>query len=658
MQSVEPSSKLSWYANRLQSMSGAEILHRVGELGKRTLSKYGHPDFGGAASLHAELPVFPGLFDRIKGMDFAPEVISTWQRIADSARTGRLRLLGQPWPGLTGPEKWHFDPATGKSWPANQYCYDIPYRRAAGYGDIKYVWELNRLQYLQPIAALALVTDNDALRRYCVGEIDCWILFNRPFRGVNWASGIELALRIVSLLFVVSLVGADAFTPAQQQRLRGCLAAHGYWLMRYPSRYSSANNHLIAEAGGLYLLGSLFPDLKGADEYAKYGRTVLCREASLQIYEDGVGAEQSPTYLAFTLEWLLLCRTVANGLGAPFPSTVDERLAAAGRFLRWITDSSGNQPRIGDDDEGRVLFGGDEIGYVSSILGCVAAAVGDPDLVPPGVRPHLRNTVLGNPPRSAASSESAPMGAGTFSRGGYSILRWKAGNTDGLWVFDRGPLGYLAIAAHGHADALSVWLHLAGRPVLVDAGTYLYHAGGAWRDHFRGTGAHNTLSIDATDSSEITGAFNWGRKAQTAVLSRNDDPSTWHVNFEHDGYEETFGVRHRRRLERTGDSTFSITDSLCGAEGLYPVDVGFLVHPDLTIGEKAGAWIVAVDPGVALEITHDGPLRGQIRRGDEDPVRGWYSSCFGRKQPAPRLEFSGKLLVETECRFEFTIIEN
>lgn len=599
----------------------------------------------------------PGLMDGVRRVAAAPGALRTWKEISERSRAGRLLLLGQAWPGLTGPEKWHFDPTMGKCWPADRYCYDIGYRHAPGYGDVKYVWELNRLQYLQPIAAHAAVTGDAAERQFCVDEIDCWIRFNPPFRGVNWASGIELALRMASLLLVVSLVGAEAFTAAQRRRLGASLAAHGYWLMRYPSRFSSANNHLIAEAGGLFLLGSLFPSLPEARRYADHGRRVLCREASLQILDDGVGAEQSPTYQAFILEWLLLCREIAKRLGAPLPSALDRRLAEAGRFLRWITDGTGNQPRIGDDDEGRVLYGGGETTYVSSVLGCLACALDDPGLVPPGLEPHFRNAVLGSPPPAREPRPASPIGVGTFASGGYSVLRWKTGDTEGLWVFDRGPLGYLAIAAHGHADALSVWLHLAGRPVLVDAGTYLYHAGGAWRDHFRGTLAHNTLAIDATDSSEITGAFNWGRKASVAVCSRNDDPRAWHVEFEHDGYEESHGVRHRRRLQRTGENTFAISDSLHGSGGRHPVNVGFLVHPDLTVHERSGTWVVEVHSRLTLKIAHRGPLRGAVRTGEETPPRGWYSPRFGSKQPAPRLEFAGDLPAGETCRFAFTIVE-
>ncbi|MFX8856461.1 hypothetical protein ABTM81_19730, partial [Acinetobacter baumannii] len=88
-----------------------------------------------------------------------------------------------------------------------------------------------------------------------------------------------------------------------------------YWLKRFPSRYSSANNHLIAEEAALFILGSLW---QGTAIDPLQARDVLIAEAFRQIYDDGVGAEQSPTYTAFTCEWYLLAFRVAEAAGAPF----------------------------------------------------------------------------------------------------------------------------------------------------------------------------------------------------------------------------------------------------------------------------------------------------------------------------------------------------
>ena len=42
------------------------------------------------------------------------------------------------------------------------------------------------------------------------------------------------------------------------------------------------------------------------------------------------------------------------------------------------------------------------------------------------------------------------------------MIRGK-GEAPAVLTFDHGPVGYLSIAAHGHADTLAVWLSI-GRP--------------------------------------------------------------------------------------------------------------------------------------------------------------------------------------------------
>jgi hypothetical protein len=64
-----------------------------------------------------------------------------------------------------------------------------------------------------------------------------------------------------------------------------------------------------------------------------------------------------------------------------------------------------------------------------------------------------------------------------------------------------------AIAAHGHADALSIDPRLDRRDVLVDPGTYDSFTFPEWRQYFRKTCSHNRLMIDDQDQSELQGAF-------------------------------------------------------------------------------------------------------------------------------------------------------
>lgn len=643
------SGRLGWYINRLVAMSPSEVIHRFGELAKRRLSRRRIPVFPGGG----ELPVIPRLADRLRAIEDGAFPVETSGSAWRDAMAGTHRLLGVAWPpAADGPSRWHLDPISGRAWPAADYCFAIPFRHAPEFGDVKYVWELNRLQHLQAIAALAGRTTDAEATLFCRREIASWIAANPPFLGVNWASGIELALRVVTFLVVVSLLGPDAFPPDEKARLKATLAAHGYWLHRFPSRFSSANNHLVAEAAALFLLGSLAQDIPGAHEWARYGRQVLMAEIDRQIHPDGVGAEQSPTYTAFSLEWWLLCAAVARDIGAPFPAAVLDRIAAAGRFLRWILDGRDGHPRIGDDDEGRVLIAtttGDA--YVATILQALAAATERGDLLPSREYASLWRLFFSALPER----RPPPAGVDTFADGGYTVARERLRGRDLMLVFDHGPLGYLSIAAHGHADALAVWLHLDGQPVLVDGGTFLYHSGGRWRDHFRGTAAHNTLLVNDENSSRIAGPFNWSRKARAVLLGVDASASQWRVEAEHDGYEAGSGVRHRRELVRSPDGQIVITDRILGEGPARNVEAGFLVHPDCDVLAGDGAFAVRRSGRLLLTIRHAGPLAGRVERGQETPARGWHSPAFGHRQPAARVVFAGPLRPGERAEFRLDI---
>ena len=630
--------QLAWYYHRLRAMDGTEVAHRVGEATKRRVSRFSRSGWDAFDLGDGDVP---SLTPRDGALDvLAPDLISQWRQAAAVAQRGDVTLLGQTWPAEHGVSHWHLDPVTGGTWPARAYCFDVPYRRERKLGDVKYVWELNRLQFLHPVAALAAHEHDDALAAFCLDEIESWIDANPPFRGVNWASGIELALRIVSLLVVLGLIGTHRASPAQRRKIRSCFAAHAYWLARYPSRHSSANNHLIAEAGALFLLGTLWPEL-GIGHRAEEARAVLIAEIDRQFHDDGVGGEQSPTYTAFTLEWYLLCATVADRAGNPFPKRVAKRLGDAGQFLRWITDEGGNCPRIGDDDEGRVLADEPaECGYVASVLGSISAMLNRPSLTPPRVTPSLRNLYFGLP----SPCPSGPKGAKTFSSGGYSVFRRRIAGRKAMMVMDHGPLGHLSIAAHGHADALALWLHIGDQPVLVDAGTYLYHSGGSWRDSFRGTGLHNTLRLDGQDSSRIAGPFNWSSKARCELVAWKKTPEETSARARHDGYRQSHGLLHERHLISHADG-FTVRDALIAdrtatlKRSVRSVEIAFLVHPDLDVAIDGATATIARGDEALLRISGRGGLGLTLCEGANEVTLGCYSDRFGSLRPAPQLVF-------------------
>jgi hypothetical protein len=277
--------RVQWYAARWAAMEPGEVSHRCMEFLKKTAWRFDRRAWRHFDAGNGPLADFADLRSRLAA---AFEVSSSEGLAAYSqgVQAGRLKLLGVSWPahwaegfaqGELPPRFWFQDPVSGQCWPgAEQYCFAIGYRHARrAPGDIKVIWELNRLQFLHPLAAEIAARSRSDLARWSLRLIQSWAEANPPFRGINWCSGIELALRLVSILLLVSAIGPHGLMPAERTLLRRLIWAHAYWLARYPSRYSSANNHLLAEGLGLYIAGRLVPDLPGAPMWRAMGARTM-----------------------------------------------------------------------------------------------------------------------------------------------------------------------------------------------------------------------------------------------------------------------------------------------------------------------------------------------------------------------------------------------
>ncbi|MBP1860667.1 heparinase II/III family protein [Rhizobium herbae] len=628
---------LAWYVNRLRAMSPAELVYRFAEKAKKSLAK-GRIEGWGRYRTSGRLPHLAGLADNLAA---APERVKQ-EIVAASAfiLSGRFEALGADWPqrapeSLFPPEIWRLDPVTGGLWPgAEKYCFDISYRHERVLGDVKYVWEFNRLQFLQPLAADAALTGNTAALAAIETAVESWYAANPPFRGICWNSGIELGLRAISLLVVISLCGAQ-LSAATVDRIRAILHAHMVWMARYPSRFSSANNHLVAEVAGEFLIALAMPELPLSAKLEAKGRRILAEEANKQILNDGVGAEQSPTYGAFTAEFILLCSLVARSAGKPLEGEIDSRLRLFSNYIAWLSNDDGRVPGICDDDEGRVLtLSRHEPAYAASVCAAIAGYLGEP---PAGPRPpevDLRDALFG----SAATGAAGLFGLKTFADGGYTVVRdTKRGHSLDI-VFDHAPLGYLSIAAHGHADALSVVVTVDGKPLFVDPGTYLYHSGGQWRDWFRGTRAHNTLNIDGADQSIMSGAFNWSHKA-AATLEAAVGGQDWSVKAKHDGYQKRFAALHRRMLSSTADG-FAIRDELPGTVN-QTAEIVFQLAPDCDATVESGIVLIERNGTTIATLSWKEAGAISIEAGGEIGEGGWYSPAFGKKVEAKRISWRG-----------------
>jgi hypothetical protein len=307
-----------------------------------------------------------------------------------------------------------------------------------------------------------------------------------------------------------------------------------------------------------------------------------------------------------------------------------------------ILDVTGRAPRQGDGDEGRALVVDDpDDDPWATVLGTGAALVGAPDWWPDfdgGVQASVVGA-LGRARRLPRPSVRPRQ----FPDAGLVILRSRADDGPEIWCrCDGGPHGFLSIAAHAHADALSLEVRHDGVDLLADPGTYCYHGEPEWREWFRSTAAHNTVAVGGVSQSEPGGPFLWTTQARTRTLTCDvgEHPvQSW--SAEHDGYVRlSTPTVHRRSVTLNSPGRrLTVVDTFDTAAEV-PLQLSWHVGPDVQVdldGARAAlTWQVGRDSQLGKIVLPDA-LAWTSHRATVDPVSGWYSPRFGRRVAATSL---------------------
>lgn len=392
---------------------------------------------------------------------------------------------------------------------------------------------------------------------------------------------------------------------------------------------------------GLFIGTVTWPLWKECPVWRDLAKEGLEREALVQNAADGVNREQATWYHHEVADMMLLCGLVGRANGIEFSAAYWGRLSAMLEYIASIMDVSGHVPMFGDaDDAVMVRFSQEpDFNVYRSLLTSGAVLFNRSDFkTKAGSFDDKTRWLLGD--EAAKRFEELPDGTDqlpvrrAFPEGGYYVLGDGFETEEEIRIVTRaGPLGYLSIAAHGHADALSFTLSVGGSEILVDPGTYAYHTQKKWRDYFRGTSAHNTLRVDGEDQSVTGGNFLWIRHAHTRCDSFMTDPG--HDEWEgiHDGYRRLPNpVHHRRKIVVDKQRrVIEVTDKLEG-KGRHMVECYWHFAEKCRVSVEGGK--IAVRNGGAVLI-FSGPedLRVRLERGGETPPLAWISRRFDEKVP-------------------------
>ncbi|WP_432100333.1 alginate lyase family protein [Streptomyces sp. WAC 04229] len=633
-----------WYLRRLSRMGPREVVGRAGDTLRRRRWRSAPPRCPTVTGARFTAVLPAGTVAAVP-----PDAAKRLVAEADRLMAGHVEYFGVVRDDLADPD-WWYDPKTGRRAPWG-YAFGVPYRDEEVVGDIKQIWELSRHQYLTVLAAAYALTGDERYAERVAGHLRSWWAANAPLHGVHWTSGIELGIRLLSWVWVRRLL--DGWPGAAELFEDNPVALnqiwhHQRWLAAFPSRGSSANNHVIAEAAGQFAASCAFGWFPSSARLRADALRSLERHLRGNTFLSGLNRELATEYHGLVLELGLAALAEADLADVPVPPTLRLVLLRMTDALAAIVDDRLRPPRQGDADDGHGLVvdgaGTDRWG---SLLATGDAVFGRrawwPEVTGTDVRtPLLAALIRPYPKAGAVPPVTRPASRPAhFADAGLTVLR----GPDGIWCrCDGGPHGFLSIAAHAHADALSVEVRQDGVDVLADPGTFCYHGQPVWRRYFRSTLGHNTLQLDDADQSVSGGPFLWTRHARSRVLVADPsgalDGGTARWCAEHDGYQRSV---HRRRVELTAASReLKVVDEVRGPRRSVRLafHLGPAIAADLTGSRAALTWHRdGAERSAVLDLP--GELSWRAHRGETDPPLGWYSAGFGRKEPATTLVGTG-----------------
>ncbi|MFC7360846.1 alginate lyase family protein [Nocardioides astragali] len=665
---------ITWYAQRLRSMSPAEVAGRARDAALRQAWSRMQVVAGEAAS------VPQGTHGLRQFATTIPEEVRA--RVPASAReavvaaaervlSGEWMVLGTPRSDSADPD-WFWDPVTGRRSPHDRLAFRIDHRDEDVTGNVKSVWELSRHHHLTVLACAFWLTGEERYARAVDAQLRSWWGANPFLSGVHWTSGIELGVRLTSWVWIRRLLDdwpkvGDLFE-TNDDALRQ-IWWHQRFLAAFPSRGSSANNHAVAEACGLLAGSCAFPWFSQSERWRTLATSRLERDWAANTFPSGVNRELASDYHRFVTELGMVALVESHGAGHSLDDATWNLLARSLDAAAAMLDVRGRPPRQGDGDEGRALVVDAPDADDWSVLLSAGEALVGRSLWWPDVQPSVLGTVLGGiapaRPRAGPRPPEAPR---AFADAGIYLLRTPVEDGPEIWCrCDGGPHGFLSIAAHAHADALSIEVRHDGVEILVDPGTYCYHGEPEWRSYFRSTLAHNTVEIDGTSQSVETGPFMWTSHAPSRVIDSSvGDLAVQSWTAQHHGYADLDPcVRHVRGvwLDRRA-RTLTVNDVL-SSEGRHDVRLVFHLGPEVeaTLSSDASAALArlrwrgrASDVEAVLRLPPE--LAWTAHRGGTDPVLGWYSPRFGHKVPTTTLLGRGVIATTVELRTTLVFAES
>jgi len=502
-------SKLGWYVHRLRAMSPSEILLRVRErLLKADETRQLKRFHDSRIESLSECSLFPHLPE---ASDFTEDQRCKLEDACDQIRKGHWPVLGGHLFEVSSPPEWHRDHLCGKEVEDRGAAKHINHRELPTGIDPRIVWEVNRWAQYVRLAQSAWLRGKCDNVELIINDLENWVKENPLGHGINWTSPMEPAIRLINYSWIHSLVSVIPLDEGLQKRLdeltQAIVPGHSWWVWRYHSVGTSANNHLLGELAGLMVAQARWPECSEYSTSFSELSDILCKELIKQFSKDGGNREQALHYHLFAWEMGWQSLLAMRSMSQKVPPEVEERMARGAYFFSEMV--SPNEPwDFGDSDDAHVTP------VFLNEGSCLAEW-----------RDWMRGEAgyisrwFGEAPRSDSGTEWHGQWQ-YFPDSGYAVMK----NDLIMLRLDGSPLGYGAMAAHGHLDAMHLSIWVDDKALVIDPGTGSYFDNREVRDYYLSAEAHNgPCLIDSSFYPKHVGPFLWANHHSHTEWKFSDD---------------------------------------------------------------------------------------------------------------------------------------
>jgi hypothetical protein len=525
-------------------------------------------------------------------------------------------------------------------------------KQLPGGRDIKPTWEVGRFGWATVLARAYWLSGKEKYAEAFWTLTQRFLKENPIYRGPQWSSAQEVAIRLIALAFSYSLVAdAKASNEVRRGMLALCIAAHAD---RIPPTLDYAraqnNNHLLSEAIGLITAAAILPSHRRAKRWRRIGEAALAEGLECQISADGSYAQHSANYQRLMLQLGTWYVAVLHTLGEKPNKEFLQKFGKANDWLAKLLDAeSGGVPNLGPNDGAYVLpITVLPFADYSPALQAASLAFWGAPLLKSGAWDEMALWLGLSSKTKKPRTNKSKLPLRLEGRNSWAYLR--------AAEFKGRP---------GHADQLHLDLWWRGLNLAQDAGTYLYTAEAPWNNALASTQVHNTVMVNGAEQMKRTGRFLWLDWAQAKVTStkRNKAGQIVGATAEHDGYRE-LGITHRRTVRVEGQK-WIIEDQLLGEKNSEANARLHWLLPDwqwkysdslISLKSPLGNVEIEVEHKVEVALYRAGKRVGHFGESPTEAgaeILGWVSRSYGVKVPALSLvvTHSGRAPLELQTVF-------